>query len=159
MLIRSLAMAMGLTGAVSFAQYPEYAQQYVQRLGGAVDELAGVATLFDAAASAAGVTRAQALAELQGSAFLDQHGRDMAQTLARYDALKTDLAVLQSGTARRLALLPTRMDTDIAARTWEAFQPAVPVTPTGLGFAGGGFVAGWGLFTLLTLPFRRRRHA
>lgn len=159
MISRLFAMAIGLVGAVSFAQYPEFAQQYVQRLGGAVDELALIAAQFDASAALAGVTRAQALTELSGSAFLDQHGQDMTATLTRYDQLRADLAVLERGTLQRLTALPMRMDSQIADRALEAFQPGVPATPAGLGFAGAGFVTGWGLLTLLTWPFRRRRFA
>ena len=42
----------------------------------------------------------------------------------------------------------------------DRFEPAVPATATGAGYAGAGFVGGWGLLTvlggLLTAPFRRR---
>ena len=39
MILRALTLAAGLTGAAGASQFPEFSQQYVQRLGGAVDEL------------------------------------------------------------------------------------------------------------------------
>ena len=49
-----------LTGTV-FSQSVEFTQQYLQRLGGAVDELEMVVERFDAGAARAGVSRHAAL--------------------------------------------------------------------------------------------------
>ena len=38
-MIRTLTLAGALAGAVSLSQFPEFSQQYLQRLSGAVDEL------------------------------------------------------------------------------------------------------------------------
>ena len=38
---RALSVLGGLALGFGFAQFPEYAQQYEQRLGGAVDEVRG----------------------------------------------------------------------------------------------------------------------
>ena len=46
---RMLATIGGLGLAVTMSQFPEYAQQYTQRLGGAVDELRVVTEDFDRA--------------------------------------------------------------------------------------------------------------
>ena len=69
------------------AQFPEFSQQYVQRLGGAVDELRIVVADFDASAQAAGLTREAALADLSGSEFRDLRQGDMTRTIARYERL------------------------------------------------------------------------
>ena len=42
MFMRAIAVAGGLAGAAGLSQFPEFSQQYVQRLGGAVDELTAV---------------------------------------------------------------------------------------------------------------------
>ncbi|NRB05388.1 MAG: DUF2937 family protein, partial [Rhodobacteraceae bacterium] len=47
MLGRAIALAGGLAGGLSLSQFPEFSQQYLQRLGGAVDALAVVVTDFD----------------------------------------------------------------------------------------------------------------
>ena len=57
MLLRAITMAGGLVGAAGLSQFPEFSQQYVQRLGGAVDELSRFVAEFDADAAAVGMTR------------------------------------------------------------------------------------------------------
>ena len=52
MILRALTLAGGLTGAAVSSQFPEFSQQYTQRLGGAVDALAVVVADFDAMALA-----------------------------------------------------------------------------------------------------------
>ena len=59
-------------GAVFLAaasQFPEYSQQYVQRLGGAVDELRLVVADFDKSAAGVGLSRDAALASMTGNDF------------------------------------------------------------------------------------------
>ncbi|WP_372834856.1 DUF2937 family protein [Puniceibacterium confluentis] len=47
MILRAIALAAGRGGAVGLSQFPEFSQQYLQRLGGAVDGLARVIRQFD----------------------------------------------------------------------------------------------------------------
>ena len=61
MIGRMLTGATVLVAAVTTSQLPEFAQQYRQRLGGAVDELRTIVQRFDADAQAAGMDRTQAL--------------------------------------------------------------------------------------------------
>ncbi|MEM6728480.1 MAG: DUF2937 family protein, partial [Pseudomonadota bacterium] len=39
MILRIFALIFGLSGAASLSQFPEFAQQYLQRLAGKVDQL------------------------------------------------------------------------------------------------------------------------
>ena len=161
---RMLSTFGGLALGLVLSQFPEYAQQYTQRLGGAVDELRIIAEDFDRSASAAGLSRQEALGRYAGSAdtFLEDRGLSMAATLARYEQLSAMLARIEgAGAWERFTLLPDFLDTDIGARALENFQPAVPVTMEGFAYAGGGFVAGYLLLSaivnFLLLPFRPRR--
>ncbi|HTJ58121.1 MAG TPA: DUF2937 family protein [Devosiaceae bacterium] len=158
---RSLGVVGGLVLGVALSQFPEYAQQYTQRLGGAVDELRVIATDFDAAARNAGLSRDQALDRYEHSsdAFLAGRGTSMSETFARYAQLNTTLETLRGADAmHRLRLMPYYFDTDIGRRTLDDFKPAVPVTAEGFLYAGAGFVLGYiltsVLYSLLTLPFR-----
>ena len=56
MIARALALLGGLAGGVSLSQFPEYSQQYIQRLAGAVDELTLFVEGFDADATSVGLT-------------------------------------------------------------------------------------------------------
>ena len=160
MIVRTMALAGGLAGAVACSQFPEYSQQYMQRLGGAVDALGEVVADFDASAATAGLSRAEALAEMEGTAFLARRGADMGRTFTRFERLSTDLAVLQGNGPFMRAYYGSRLtDRDIARAAWSAYQPAVAVNFAGLVFAGAGFVLGvlgvGLLFRLLVWPFRR----
>ena len=50
-LFRRLSMAIGLLCGLAATQAPEFAQQYRQRLAGAVDELSRIVNQFDAEAA------------------------------------------------------------------------------------------------------------
>lgn len=143
---------------VAASQFPEYSQQYVQRLGGAVDELRLVAGDFDKSAQKVGLTREQALASMTGNAFQKARQDDMIRTFTRLDRLEGDLQTLRdAGPFNRLANVTRLSDQGIAARAWQDFRPAVPLTIDGFLFAMGGFFAGFGLFRGLGALFSRRK--
>jgi hypothetical protein len=153
----------GLSLAVVLSQFPEYAQQYTQRLGGAVDELRVITEDFDRAAAAGGLDRPTALARYNASNddFLAGRGTSMTATFQRYDNLSATLARIEgAGAVERLQALPAYLDTDIGQRTLENYRPAVPVTMEGILYAGGGFILGYlmlsGLWRFASMPFRRR---
>lgn len=161
-MLRLVALVGGLVGAAGMSQFPEYSQQYTQRLAGAVDELRVVVEDFDASATASGLTRAEALVELSGTEFLDRRQQDMVRVIRRYERLDANLsAYVEAGPFARLGLTPQVADREIAAKAWEDFKPAVPLTVEGVGFAGVGYSAGWlmlaGLWAVIRMPFRRRQ--
>ena len=161
---RMIAGIGGLGLALVLSQFPEYAQQYTQRLGGAVDELRVITEDFDRAAAEGGLDRATALGRYEASNddFLAGRGSSMTSTFQRYDQLRGTLARIQNADAiERLQSLPAYLDTDIGRRTLESYKPAVPVTMEGILYAGGGFILGYlvlsGLWRFVTLPFTRKR--
>ncbi|SHM01076.1 Protein of unknown function [Roseovarius litoreus] len=166
MILRAIAMACGLTGAVGLSQFPEFSQQYTQRLSGAVKELETIVARFDADAAGLGLTRAAALEDLaQGSAMGAARAQSMGQVLARHDRLQHALAKL-SGTSSLHKALNIRgfADAELVRDTWAAYRPALPVTAEGLGFAAAGFILGYGLIGgalsgLGRLTSRRRQAA
>jgi hypothetical protein len=162
---RFVGLAAGILVAAAFGQFPEYAQQYTQRLGGAVDELRVIVANFDAQATQNGFDRAEALRryEIAGDTFLVAQGTDMARTISRYDDLSAALVELENATPfERLQNLPLYLDTDIGARTLEAYRPAVPVTVEGFAYAAAGLALGYllasAVFRLFALLFRPRRY-
>ncbi|MDA5093641.1 DUF2937 family protein [Aliiroseovarius sp. KMU-50] len=159
-MIRALTMVAGLTGAVGMSQFPEFSQQYLQRLSGARAELMVIAKGFDFTAQTAGYTRDEALAAMGGSEFQNGLRDQMAGNLTRYDRLDAAYASLkQSDPLMRLTKLWHFRDTDLVQDTWEEFRPALPVTADGLICAAIGFVGGWSLVSfllgLILMPFRR----
>ncbi len=164
MLIRALTLAAGITGGAGLSQFPEFSQQYLQRLSGAVDELRGVVVAFDVAATAAGLTRDEALQELQGTELTNGLRQNIAGTVERYDRLNADYQDLRAaGPVARLAQPWNLSDRALLERTWDDFRPAIPVTLDGLICAAIGFLAGWVLastfFGIIFRPLRRKKSA
>ena len=159
---KALCLAGAFAGGGTLSQYPEFAQQYTQRLAGQVDALAEVVSDFDTSALGAGLTRTQALDQMAGTAFLDARQVDMRETFARHSILTATLAELRNASALgRVQLIHRLNDTQTLQKTWADFQPAVPVTAAGAVTGGAGFLGGWTitavLLSLLKLPFGRRR--
>jgi hypothetical protein len=160
---RSLSIIGGLVLAAFFSQFPEYAQQYEQRLGGAVDELRIIVNEFDTAANAFGLDRNAALARYAAISddFIRGRGISMAQIISRYETLSATLADIQGATGwERFNHLPKYFDSDVGRRALESYRPAIPVTVEGAVYAVAGFMLGYlvmsGLVRFLLLPFRRR---
>ena len=145
MIGRVLALAGGVSGAVGLAQFPEFSQQYLQRLAGQVDALTVVVRDFDATAQRNGLTREDALGQMTGNAFLDDRQKDLRRTFLRHARLSDNLVALREAGPLERMLMPQRLgDGETLAATWSDFRPAAPVTPEGLAAAGVGFVRGWG---------------
>ena len=106
---RTLSIIGGLALGLVLSQFPEYAQQYTQRLGGAVDELRVIAAEFEQAATEAGISRDDALDRYQAVAdpFIQGRGLSMRDTIRRFETLSATLAEIQGASGwERFASLP-----------------------------------------------------
>lgn len=109
MISKALTLAGGLAGAAACSQYPEFSQQYIQRLAGQVDALSVVVADFDRSAGANGLTRVAALDQLQGTAFLAARKADMQNAFARFDRLSNNLTFLRLASPVERIAMPHRM--------------------------------------------------
>jgi hypothetical protein len=166
MLLRRLALFFAMISAIVGAQLPEYAQQYRQRLGGAIDELNMIITRFNADAAQNGLTQEQGIARLQANTdeFVQSRGGQMQEIITRQARLANQLESLShAGSFLRVWELTTKGDPAIAWRAYQSFEPGIPVTTEGVVSAIIGFVIGGGVIKLLSWPFehlhRRRRRA
>ncbi len=159
MLLRRLALAVGLACGLIGTQAPEFAQQYRQRLAGAVDELTRVVATFDAEAHDKGLAPEAAIRRLEDNPdkLARERGRDMTDDKARLDRLKDALAAYTSGgpVQRLFATLET-FDATTARRAWNDFQPAVPTTLEAFVVGGVAWAIGWLAAHLTLWPVRRR---
>ena len=159
-MLARMAALIGLFFAVVTSQVPEYAQQYRQRLGGAIDELNTIIARFDAESAQSGMSEEQGITHLQQSddRFVQQRGDQMRDTVARRDRLERQArAFAEAGPVGRMLVLAEDFDPRIAARAYQAYEPAVPTTSEGLIAAVIGFIFGGGLIHLIAWPIRRRR--
>ncbi|HEX2018657.1 MAG TPA: DUF2937 family protein [Aurantimonas sp.] len=152
------AILLGLT----FSQSTEFTQQYLQRLGGAADELRQVVARFDESASSLSLSRQQALDRLQANAdtLVVRQGADAATTIVRYeDVERRYRELLEAAPLFRPFLAAGDPDWAIAGRTGEDYRPALPITVEGLLLTAVGFGLGWacGAGCHGALRMRRRR--
>ena len=159
MLLRRLAIAIGLLCALLGSQGPEFAQQYRQRLGGALDELNRMVARFDAEVAGQSLNRAQGLERLEKNddPLARQRGEAVAGEIDRAERLQRQQdAMKNAGPLTRLAALAENFDAPTLHQAIADFEPAIPVTAEALIIAAIGLVAGWGATHLFAWPVRRR---
>lgn len=141
-LFRNIASALAVVVAAGFSQAPEFAQQYEQRLGGAISELEPIVANFDADAQRSDLTRQQALAIYGRSheQFLKDRGKSMVEVFDRYDRLERQRRSLHGASALlRPALVLYAADGKLVSAARRNYQPALPLTISGLVYAALGF--------------------
>lgn len=130
-------------GALAFAQTPEFIQQYLQRLGGHVDEARRQVEQFRHTAEQSGVTLDRLIT--QTSAVSDpavaKLGGVMTDATVRLQSLESSqAAITHASSFERPLVFIHNMDTDIARSTWSAFRPALPASFEGIAYGIIGLV-------------------
>ena len=161
-MIRVLCLIGGLTGTAGLSQFPEFSVQYMQRLGGQVDELTRQVKEFDQTALADGLGREQMLEAMAETPLVAGQEAMWRRTFARHARLSENLMILQEATPIARLVLPHRMaDPATVQAVWADFTPAMPLSVAGAVSAGTGFLGGWAalaaFFAVIMMPFRRAR--
>jgi hypothetical protein len=159
MFVRRLALAIALLAGLIGSQGPEFAQQYRQRLGGAVEELNRIVAEFDAEVQSENLTPAEGLSRLDQNAdpLARQRGEDMVETIDRDNRLKEQLqGMIAAGPLTRLYVMAKDFDPQIAQSTLDNFEPAAPLTFEALVAAGLAAIWGWTATRVIASPLRRR---
>ena len=165
MVTRIVSMLAGAAGAIAVSQAPGFTGAYMQNLEGRIDELRTIVERFEANIAMIGYDRDRALEECSvAEQLLGALCDGITQDIARYDTLLAHQAeLLAAAPWARPVILARNPQMDIAESAYARFEPAVPATATGAGYATAGFAGGWGVLTvllgILTAPFRRRRDA
>ena len=157
MLTSRLALFAGALTGIAASQIPEYAQQYRQRLGGAIDELQNIVSEFDADSARSGLSEAEGIARLSGNSdeLVRGRGVQMSEIVQRLQKLSSqNAAMAQAGPIGRLVALASDFDPMVARHAYDSFEPAVPVTSEGFILGGVGLAGGYALFRALAAPFR-----
>lgn len=151
---------------VLVSQAPEFAQQYRQRLAGAIDELTVIIQAFDEQANHAGLDRQAALNvyAMSQEGFLRQQGDAMRRNFARYQELSDQLEDLSAASPILRPLMIFRQgDRGMITNVWRDFVPALPASIAGTIWAGFGVLVGTVvaavLSTLITLAARFNRES
>ena len=138
-----LDRALCVVGAVLFSQVPEFMQQYLQRLGGHLDEARRQLQQFTDTAAQSGLTLERFIAQTAANAepAVAKLGGVMTGTVERVADLAAAQTALQNATTwSRPFVFVARLDLPIARATWGIFKPAVPTTLEGLLYALAGML-------------------
>jgi hypothetical protein len=159
MLARRLALAIALLAGLIGSQGPEFAQQYRQRLGGALEELTRIVSEFDAEVQRQNLTPAEALKRLEDNAdpLARERGEDMSKTIARAERLNEQIQAMNSaGPLMRLYVVATSFDPEIARSALDNYEPAEPLSLGALTAGGLAAFWGWAAARLIAWPFSLR---
>ena len=136
---RRLALAIALIAGLIGSQAPEFAQQYRQRLGGALDELKHAVAEFESETAQKNLTPAEGVERLERNPdqLARQRGEDMAETIDRIARLEAQRqAMISAGPLRRLSVIARDFDPKIAESTLDNYEPAAPLSAEALAAAG-----------------------
>jgi hypothetical protein len=159
---KSGLLVCGFLGALLLSQFPEFFQQYTQRLGGRLDELTTQVSALEERAAASGkdLTGYLRVFLLHRDVDVRREGQELRAMVQRRAALAESYRSL-TGVDRwwRAAAFAENVDWQTARATIEVYRPAMPVTPEAGIYAGAGFGTGAAIFlAILGLwgPERRR---
>lgn len=145
-------------GGGAASQWRAFLQQYLQRLGGHLDEARRNVEHLDGLLAVAEPAQQPVLADM------------VAASQARVDDLAATLrAVTDASAAWQPVAFARHLDPAIARATLEVFQPALPLDPASLAWAGAGLVLTllvyelvkglvWAPVSLTRGAARRKRH-
>ncbi|MEM9989323.1 MAG: DUF2937 family protein [Pseudomonadota bacterium] len=168
MLGRGIALILGLVGVAAGSQAPNFTAHFMQNLEGRIDELVRVVDDINADRAQLGFTRSMAKAACREAptAIILQDCNRAEETLVRFDTLQDIKAKLDAATGweRPIILAKSVMEDpnirQIAENAQKEFDPAMPATMEGAGYAagtgGGLWAVGRLLMGILGAPFRRR---
>lgn len=111
---------------------PEFTQQHRQRLGGAIDELARTIRHFDEDSQRSGYRKDEALnlmTKNPARLIRDQAVRVRDNVLRFENLQKHQLALDCGGVLSRSASFFKHLDWPLANATYNAYEPALPITP------------------------------
>jgi Protein of unknown function (DUF2937). len=144
-----LDRALCVAGAVIFSQAPEFMQQYLQRLGGHLDEARRQLEQFRRVAAQSGLSLEQFIAKTNANAdaAVAKLGGVMSEASVRVEQLETaQSAIMHASPLTRPFAFIRHVDTEIANATWSIFKPAVPTTLEGLLYALIGMAVFLGIY-------------
>jgi hypothetical protein len=136
-------------GAVSFTQLPEFIQQYLQRLGGHLDEARRQLEAFKQVASLSNISLPELIERTAQSPdeAVAKLSHVMSDAMTRVEKLAAaDEAIRHASLWTKPFVFLAHVDPEIARGTWSIYKPAVPTTAEGLVYAGLGILIIWGIY-------------
>ena len=136
---KGVTVLSAIMGLAMFSQSPELAQQYKQRLGGALEELRTVIHDFDEDAKASEMSREEALQFMQasGEQFSVDRAESVSGSIKRFEKLDHQKSLMDAAhQLTRPLFVVQNPDMKLIRGAWKDFEPAIPLTSAG-GMYGG----------------------
>lgn len=161
-MLRALHLAFALLCGAAMSQFPEFYQQYQQRLGGSLDEVTMQIAALDARAEEAGMDRYDYVRHFQtnSDAVIQREGDAMLDTVARHRWLTDSLERMRQAPWYMIIIETLfHLDREALTNTLENFVPAVPLSVSGGAHAFLGFFFGFLGPSAIRSLFPKRRPA
>lgn len=159
---RILDRAITAAGAITFMQIPAFIVQYIQRLGGHVDELKILIGKYKAAAADNGRTLDEyvQLHIQSGVKEFASTGKLMSENIERFDFLSDAYQQISGASGiKQFFLFIRKSDMDIIRGTYSDFIPGISFSPDSFIYAAAGIVLFMSLYLIIkktvSLIFRR----
>lgn len=161
MLIRRLLLIVCMSaGAILLSQFPEFFQQYLQRLGGRLDEINLQVAQLDERAAAAGLDRYDYIRKFigNGDPVIRREGRHLVDLVGRQVVLSQAYDALENAPPPMWAVrFAQHYDQNTAAAAMRIYRPAVSLSVEGAVYAAVGLLLGALVFVVLSTLVPRRR--
>ena len=143
------------------SQFPEFYQQYLQRLGGQLDGIRLEITDLDQRAESAQKNRFEYIRRLleNDDPIVQNEGDNLARLLGKQIKLQRTFDDLNSSNPLwRSVRFAHHFNNEIAIPTLDSFRPAIPITVEGAYYFSLGAFLGWFFSWLLGRFLRRQKN-
>jgi len=140
---------LAVIGVVGLAQFPQFFNQYLQRLGGHLEEARLTIARYINAAESLDLSLEAYVAEHLASEnkIFTSSGQVMTDIVQRLHHLEESfLALKQAGPFNRWWIFLREMERPIVHETWQNFTPGIPTTIEGFYYGLAGLLVVWGLY-------------
>lgn len=150
-----------LAFGVILSQFPEFYQQYTQRVGGHLDGVKLQVADLDQRAASINKNRFEYIRRLlkNKDAVVQNEGHSLVRLLGSEIKLQSAFDSLNEPVALwRSARFVQHFDKNIAIATLNSYRPAIPLTVEGLAYFCSGAVLGWLSVLLASMLFRNQEN-
>lgn len=141
--------ALAIVGSISLAQFPQFYSQYLQRLGGHLDEARRIVADYSKAAASFNLSLHDYIGIHQTASdpVLQSTGTIIDNSLARLAYLEKSFQALENSTIlNRWWLFLTNLDPAILRQTCSQYTPGLPLTIESLCYALAGLLITCGIY-------------
>lgn len=141
--------AFAIIGSITLVQFPQFYAQYLQRLGGHLDESRRIVSEYTKTAATFNLTLQEYIRVHLTSAnpVFQSTGTIIENTLTRLADLENSFQALKTATLyNRWWVFLRNLDPAIFKQTCSEFTPGLPITFESLAYALVGLLVAWGIY-------------